>query len=206
MIKMCNKYFCRILAILAILLMVVSCIALPSSMAISEGEVTTLTSTGYVPNNNSTGLTFSAYYQPINISVNLSVPPYQLPLNLSNITNIGDITSGFRLNKIGKDVLVNNGFVIVDYGSVNDIVEPYEDIRVKGVPIFVTSDTLLQLYHVQFDEILKGIEERAFFDELLDVSKTMFDQSTQDYERFTEPKLCRHNSSSRNFFRILKQG
>ncbi len=80
--------------------MVVSCIALPSSMAISEGEVTTLTPTGYVPNNNSTGLTFSAYYQPINISVNLSVPPYQLPLNLSNVTNIGDITSEFRLNKI----------------------------------------------------------------------------------------------------------
>ena len=189
MIKMSNKYFCRILAILAIFLMVVSCIALPSSMAISEGEVTTLTPTGYVPNNNSTGLTFSAYYQPINISVNLSVPPYQLPLNLSNVTNIGDITSEFRLNKIKKDVLENNGFVIVDYGSVNDIVEPYEDIRVKGVPIFVTSDTLLHLYHVQFDEILKGIEERAFFDELLDLSKTMFDQSTQDYERFTEPEL-----------------
>jgi hypothetical protein len=60
-------------------------------------------------------LAFSSYYQPINISVNLSVPPYPLPLNLSNITNIEKINAEFGLSERGKELLKNNGFVIIDY-------------------------------------------------------------------------------------------
>jgi parallel beta-helix repeat protein len=59
---------------------------------------------------------FSSYYQPINSSVNLSVPPYPLPLNLSNVTNIENITAKLKLSERGKELLKNNGFVIIDYG------------------------------------------------------------------------------------------
>ncbi|RJS79013.1 hypothetical protein CW713_08860, partial [Methanophagales archaeon] len=72
-------------------------------------------------------LAFSSYYHPINISVNLSVPPYPLPLNLSNLTNIDEITAEFWLNERQKELLRTNGFVITDYGYVDDIVAPYED-------------------------------------------------------------------------------
>jgi hypothetical protein len=163
---------------------------MPSAGAISGSEVIVAnpdntSSTGV---NKNTKLAFP-YYQPINISVNHSVPPYQLPLNLSIITNIENITAKIRLNDRKKDLLRTNGFVILDYGYKDDIVSPYEDMKKKGVPIFVTSDTLLHLYHIQFNEILKGIEEREFFDELVDMSKAMLEQSVRDYDSFTDAEL-----------------
>lgn len=132
---------------------------------------------------------FSSYYQPIEISVNLSVPLYQLPLNLSNVTNIEDITAKLRLNETEEELLGSNGFVIMDYGQEDDIVAPYKDMKDRGVPIFVTTDTLLHLYHIQFNEILKGIEEREFFDSIVDMSYAMLEQAVHDYEYFTDPNL-----------------
>jgi len=132
---------------------------------------------------------FSSYYHPINISVNHSVPPYQLPLNLSNIANIENITAKFRLTKQEEELLGTNGFVILDYGPKDDIVAPYENLKDMGIPIFVTSDTLLHLYHIQFNEILKGIEEREFFDALVDMSNAMLVHSIKDYENFDNPEL-----------------
>ncbi|MCK4730988.1 MAG: DUF3160 domain-containing protein, partial [Methanophagales archaeon] len=129
------------------------------------------------------------YYQPINISVNHSVPPYPLPLNLSIITNIENITAEFQLSETAEDILRTNGFVILDYGKVDDIVYPYEDMKDSGIPIFVTSDTLLHLYHIQFNEILKGIEEREFFDALVDMTNAMLDKSIHDYETFEDADL-----------------
>jgi parallel beta-helix repeat protein len=132
---------------------------------------------------------FSSYYQPINISVNHSVPPYPLPLNLSTITNIENITTKFQLTETEEELLETNGFVISDYGQKDDIVAPYKDMKEMGIPIFVTTDTLLHLYHIQFNEILKGIEEREFFDELVDMSNAMLNQSVKDYENFDDPEL-----------------
>ncbi|MBE9595206.1 MAG: DUF3160 domain-containing protein, partial [Proteobacteria bacterium] len=125
---------------------------------------------------------FSSYYQPINISVNLSVPPYQLPLNLSTVTNIENITVKLQLTRQEEELLRTNGFVIIDYGQEDDMVAPYEKMKERGIPIFVTSNTLLHLYHIQFNEILKGIEEREFFDALVDMSNAMLEQSVQDYD------------------------
>jgi len=131
---------------------------------------------------------FSSYYQPINISVNASVPSYPLPLNLSTVSNIEDITK-LRLNKTEEELLGTNGFVILDYGQEDDIVAPYKDMKDRGIPIFVTTDTLLHLYHIQFNEILKGIEEREFFDALVDMSNAMLVHSVKDYETFDDAEL-----------------
>jgi hypothetical protein len=135
---------------------------------------------------------FAAYYAPAKITVDPKVPPYQLPLNLSNVSNIGNMTSEFGLNEPENELLRANGFAIMDCRDVDDIIVPYEDMKDRGVPIFVTSDTLLHLYHIQFDEILKGAEEREFFDALLDMSVAMLKRSGEDYDNYndaTDPEI-----------------
>jgi len=132
---------------------------------------------------------FAAYYSPANITVYPSVPPYQLPVNLSNISNIGEINREFGLSGRENELLMNNGFVILDHGHVSDIVAPYEEMENRDIPLFVTSDTLLHLYHIQFDEILKGAEEREFFDALLDMSAAMLKRSDYNYNTFTNPDM-----------------
>ncbi|MEA1906288.1 MAG: DUF3160 domain-containing protein [Euryarchaeota archaeon] len=129
---------------------------------------------------------FAAYYSPVNITVDPGVPPYQLPLSSSDISNIGNVTREFGLSERENELLMANGFVIMDHGNVSDIVAPYEVMKDLDIPIFVTSDTLLHLYHIQFDEILRGAEEREFFDALLDMSAAMLERSGQDYDNYDD--------------------
>ena len=131
----------------------------------------------------------ASYYKLEGKVINSSVPQYQLPLDLDDVTNMNNITKVFHLSTSQEKLLKNNGFVVIDYGRVDDIVEPYKDMKEKGIPVFVTSDTLLHLYHIQFNEILKGIEEREFFDMLLKLSKAFFDNAKADYQTFEDPDL-----------------
>ena len=131
----------------------------------------------------------ASYYKLEGKVINSSVPQYQLPLDPDDVTNMNNITKVFHLSTSQEKLLKNNGFVVIDYGRVDDIVEPYKDMKEKGIPVFVTSDTLLHLYHIQFNEILKGIEEREFFDMLLKLSKAFFDNAKADYQTFEDPDL-----------------
>ena len=182
---MTERCVCGILAIFMAFVLVVGCAAMPAGGDADTANYDNTSSTGH---SEKQGLDFFYYYQPINISVNASVPSYPLPLNLSTVSNIEDITK-LWLNETEEDLLGTNGFVILDYGQEDDIVAPYKDMKERGIPIFVTTDTLLHLYHIQFNEILKGIEEREFFDEIVDMSNAMLEQSIQNYETFDDADL-----------------
>jgi len=143
-----------------------------------------LTETGY--SNPKTA--FTSHYNPENITVNPCVPKYQLPLDERRITNFDTIKS-LVLSPQELELLKTNGSVILDYGTETDIVDPYVDMKARDIPIFVTADTLLHLYHIQFNEILKGIEEREFFDALVDMSNAMLERSKTDYETFDDPVM-----------------
>ena len=183
---MMGKCVCGLLAILMVFVLVVGCVTMPAD---GDANAVKYDNTSSMEHSEKQDLAFSHYYQPINISVNHSVPPYPLPLNLSTITNIENITAKFWLNETAEDILRTNGFVILDYGQEDDIVVPYEDMKDSGIPIFVTTDTLLHLYHIQFNEILKGIEEREFFDALVNMSNATLEQSIHDYENFEDADL-----------------
>ncbi len=127
----------------------------------------------------------ASYYSSDELTIDVNTPQYKLPLDLSQVSNVSTIDSVFSLTEEQKELLRNNGFVIRPYSMEDDITAPYTALKNHNIPIFVTSDTLLHLYHIQFDQILKGIEEREFFDKVLDMSKALFDQSQQDYVTYT---------------------
>ncbi len=133
-------------------------------------------------------LALASCYHLEGFSVDLSAPSYSLPLALGKITNQQKIESQFQLNGDQKQLLRSNGFVVIPWHG-DDIVEPYETLKDREIPIFVTSDTLLHLYHIQFNEILKRIEEEDFFDSILDMSKAMLERAIEDYQSFSDPDL-----------------
>ena len=133
-------------------------------------------------------LVLASNYQAEGFSVTLASPAYSLPLSLQEITNQDDIDSIFRLDANQKELLERNGFVVIPWHG-DDMVEPYETMKQREVPIFVTSDTLLHLYHIQFNEILKRIEEEEFFDQLIVMSQAMLETSIQDYRAFADSDL-----------------
>ncbi|RCV65595.1 Protein of unknown function (DUF3160) [Methanophagales archaeon] len=133
-------------------------------------------------------LALASYYNPKGFSITANASQYQLPLNLNELANINRINSNLRLGEDSEGKLASNGFVIIPWRG-DDIIEPYKTMKEDGIPIFVTSDTLLHLYHIQFNEILKDIEEAEFFDALLDMTLAMQAKSKANYETFTDTEL-----------------
>jgi len=132
---------------------------------------------------------FSSYYQMKEIKIHTSMEHYKLPLNLRNVENMDTVENEFNLTEKQKDFLKENGFVIVDYGKIDDISKVYTNMIANNIPIFITSDTLLHLYHIQFNEILKAIEEREFFDNITEISRAMLEKSKDDYAMYDNNTL-----------------
>jgi len=144
----------------------------------------------------------ASYYSSEEITINTQTPQYSLPLDLSTIVNFNTVDDVFTLMNQQKDLLKNNGFFVRDFGAENDTTRPYIYLKNHDIPIFITSDTLLHLYHISFDQTLKGIEEREFFETILDLSKALFDKSMQDYDTFTEPDLKETARRNVGFFGV----
>ena len=133
-------------------------------------------------------LTVASCYKPEELSISLNASSYPLPLELSEIVNWKEIDSRFRLRESQRRLLERNGFVVIPWQG-DDIIEPYKVLKEQEVPIFVTCDTLLHLYHIQFNETLKRIEEEEFFDQLVDMSLGMLERAITDYADFTNSDL-----------------
>ncbi len=135
---------------------------------------------------------FAAYYLAEHVQVSPSVPGYTLPLTLGEIGNLDTVDALFRLNTDQKELLGRNGFTVIPYLGCDDIVKPYkdlkelnEDLKERGeseIGIFVTSDTLLHLYHILFNETLKEIEEWELFYDVKAMSRAMMETSLAQYQ------------------------
>jgi hypothetical protein len=115
---------------------------------------------------------FAKYYKPIRVTTTPQIPSYKLPLDLNKIANFEDVSAKLRLTA-DEPSLKANGFAVLPGKGTEDIVEPYKDLKQREIPIFITADTLLHLYHVQFDETLKEIEEREFYKDLVALTETL---------------------------------
>jgi len=127
-------------------------------------------------------------YEPEEVAISANAPVYLLPLYSGEITNFPDVESAFKLTGNQQSLLEKNGFVVIPWRG-DDIVQPYKTVKEQDIPIFVTSDTLLHLYHIQFNEILKRLEEEEFFDGLIDMSLAMMERAKGDYQSFDDASL-----------------
>ena len=125
---------------------------------------------------------FAQYYQPQEVTVNPAAPGYSLPLDLGNIVN-QDVLR--RVSPQAQELLTRNGFVVIPRGRQEEIAEVYDDIEDADIPVFVTADSLLHIYHIQFDEALKDIEEHEFYDDLITLSRALRDDSRTKYQQFS---------------------
>ena len=135
---------------------------------------------------------FAQYYKPVKLDLKApQAPQYALPLDSAKVENWNAIRP---LYLAGKDaaqaekLLKQNGFVATGFGGDN-VSDFYERLQKQGVPIFVTSDSLLHLYHIQFGETLKEIEEREFFQDALALAKTLFEASVKQQGEFADTRL-----------------
>ncbi|MEA3283132.1 MAG: DUF3160 domain-containing protein [Euryarchaeota archaeon] len=108
---------------------------------------------------------FAKHYSLDPLDIALNALQYDLPLQTNQISNYKQFSGEIQLSADALSLLEQNGFVVIDNPfdrKEEDIVQPYKMLADDEIPIFVTTDSLLHLYHIQFDETLRQIEEKEF--------------------------------------------
>ncbi len=129
-------------------------------------------------------LSFVKYYSLSPLDVTLQVPQYDLPLQTSQISNFDDFSEKISLSSEASGLLERNGFSVIKnpFNPEEEyITRPYKTLKDREIPVFITSDSLLHLYHIQFDETLRQIEEREFYDRIWEISGELLDDSVGKY-------------------------
>jgi hypothetical protein len=113
------------------------------------------------------------------------VPEYRIEKDLSNVENI-DQFSGFT--KEQRKILAENGFLVLPTQSTK-MHYVYDTNEYDGVSSFITSDTVLHLYHQFYDKSLIHIETEYLYDKLALLTKQMLEKSILLLEQLTDPDL-----------------
>ncbi len=139
----------------------------------------------------------SSYYTADNNSVEPNAPGYTLPLDMCDVWNYDYMDFFFPMSSLSP-FIEQNGFVVLNgyewppvVGAIppDDIDEGfttvYEQLRRMEVMLFITSDTLLHIYHVQFDETLKEIEENEFIADINALTKALLAVAIDQYDSYS---------------------
>ncbi len=123
-------------------------------------------------------------------SVEAAVPEYSVAEDLSNISNINDyINDYFTFNEEQTKSLVENKFFVDGSRAYEQPFEVYEGNEYGFLPNFVTADSLLHLFHISYDGLLRELEVKEFMPRLIEVSDAMAKRSLEDYNDATDPVI-----------------
>ncbi len=125
---------------------------------------------------------FTRYFTAVDRAVNPAVPAYDLPLDAAAIVNYDDVMTKLAPSAPAAEMIAANGFGVIDKWQVDQISTMYEILKDIDVPIFITTDSLLHLYHVQFGKTLRDIEERQFHAQLLELTTKLQAASKEQYD------------------------
>ncbi|MDW7732365.1 MAG: DUF3160 domain-containing protein [Methanolobus sp.] len=131
---------------------------------------------------------FGQYYHLEPLDIKLQAAQYELPLDTREISNYDEFVSNISLEDDAIEKLQNNGFVVIEnpFDPREEIItDMYGTLEDKEIPIFITSDSLLHLYHIQFDETLRRIEEKEFYNTIWEMDYELLQKSIEDYETST---------------------
>ncbi|QYZ79781.1 DUF3160 domain-containing protein [Methanofollis formosanus] len=132
---------------------------------------------------NDTGFAHSYTFKPLEFTP--SAPQYALPLDPDTVTNWEEVVAVLDLGEEEQALLKEHGFVVAAYpfGLESDIVRPYRTLGEHDVPLFLSSDTLYHLYHLQFDETLCQIEKDTLAADLLALDIALLNASEETYRQ-----------------------
>jgi hypothetical protein len=90
--------------------------------------------------------------------------------------DLSNVRNPFLLSQVQIDRLAEEGFV-VSPGDDREFFTLYEQARYDNVPIFVTSDSLLHVYHLLFDKVLRTAEVEHFIPLLRDLNTALLSRA-----------------------------
>ena len=127
----------------------------------------------------SSALTFATFTERAS-DVEPALEPPPIAPDLSNVTN------PFLLSDAQLQQLAQNGFVISP-GTEKEFFVLYEKARYAHMPVFVTSDSLLHVYHLLFDKFLRTAEVNHFIPMLHTLNRGLLARTEHQYQQLQDP-------------------
>lgn len=116
-----------------------------------------------------------AQYTLAPVNVVPAVVHAPIAADLSNV-DVPFVLSAEQIARLGQSG------VVVSPGVEKEFFTVYEKLRYSNLPAFVSSDSLLHVYHLLFDKTLRSAETQAFIPLLRDLNAAMLAQTTADYK------------------------
>ncbi len=95
--------------------------------------------------------------------------------------DLSNVVVPFVLSEEQRGRLAQDGLV-VSPGVEKEFFTVYEQARYANVPTFITSDSLLHVYHLLFDKVLRSAERQAFIATLGQLNQAMLAQTDRQYQ------------------------
>ncbi len=137
-------------------------------------------------------------YTPIEMEPN--VADYTINKDLSNIANLDQFPN---LTAKQKHKLVENGFFVAT-SDEEQLFYIYEDNQYKKIPNFVTTDSVLQAYHIFYDYALRSVEGEALLANALKLNQNMLVQLQKEYNEISEPTIRAEALKALGYFGVAQ--
>lgn len=137
-------------------------------------------------------------YAPIQVTP--SVPDYTVSPDLSNVVNLNQIPN---LTAEQKKKLAANGFVVAS-SKQEQLFYIYEDNAYKDIPNFITTDSVLQVYHMFYDYALRSVEGATLLPVALQLNANMLAQLQREYAAISDPEVKAEAKKALAYFGVAQ--
>ncbi|WDV46104.1 DUF3160 domain-containing protein [Clostridiaceae bacterium M8S5] len=129
---------------------------------------------------------------------NAKVKPYKIKSDLSNIVNVNQFG---KFTRKQKALLCKNGFVVTPRKS-EQLFHIYEYNEYSSIPSFITTDSVLQTYHVFYGHTLRKLEKEIFLKDLEALTKSMLMKSAYLYNKVNSPYVKKLLEKNITYFTV----
>jgi hypothetical protein len=122
-----------------------------------------------------------ADYNLESTTINPSLDPYKVQPGLANVEN----ADAFDISAGAKTLIEQNAFA-AQFPSGEQYLQfyqLYEDGRYSEKPVFVTTDSLLHVYHLMFDKVLRTTETKYLIADLHQLNAAMLETTQTQYNQ-----------------------
>lgn len=131
-------------------------------------------------------------FQPTNVNVPFKktsyeklVKPYSVKEDLSNVENLSLFG---EFSKEQLELLRLNSFV-VNPTKQEQLFYIYEENEYKAIPSFITTDSVLQVYHIFYDYTLRVLESEKLLGVIEELTESMLNDSIAIYKTIEDKEI-----------------
>jgi hypothetical protein len=139
---------------------------------------------------------------PLFSSISRIVNGAGTPFDPSSVSYYDIVKKALNLTSDQEAMLQNNGFVVVEVPNVTIgyMFSPalrfqdfyYSEVYGNDLPVFITTDSILHLFHVVFDCSVRMLEQYALYPMISNISEYAFDTSLNDYNTMAHDGSLRY--------------